>query len=945
MATADVDIDIRVSGTINSNSDYVSYIASIENCSDLSSLQVSAGNFQDTFAPSETTRLQDTAAGCRLDFNGTGAGRYSPQVTLTFRDGASQVHTESFYSEDNSPQLAFTGVSFQLIDEQQYLIVQADASDDVDVSYVEFSVVGLRASELRSAGGVVDDAKASAFADSNGGELVYPVRDAQGTYTLSLPVTSSLDANAIAHDGVVLVDLLAVDSSGNQQSASKIAFTGDDVVEQAEAMQVSPKSIIFTNLLETVSIIPSVQFQFRGLTQLAGPGSGVSYTSSHPDLIAVTSGGLVYPLGETNGQQVSITVSYPGLDPVEIPVEVDSSKSIVGLQVDEVDAGGRFVLQRLNTPIALPKVFALFNDGSRTEIASQFPLNYTLDPAAEGILELIENEELMAHAIIPSTIPISLAIALQHQTDITLDLPVIAQDALPEISMELPSRLEAGSNLELSADASDDVAVRKVQFYMDDAIIGELDESPYAINLTLTDQMINSTLSFKAIAFDSAGQTQETLPQKVTVTSEPEAELPAVEFEKPEDLQRFTEGTPFLMQVAVPLDEEELLASNIAYVNFFMDGVRVGEANFPIIEERTELDEKGKEKTVYYELWRLVSALKSIATNETSVSIYADVFAANGASKRVPARLIRVLSNQEPSATIIEPVAGTVASVGQDLDIVVQFSDDTLPAGASVLLLVNGTEIDQYQYEDYEHRYDGSFEIQQAKHRFTIPIVEELLGTTLNIRARVTDYHEEVAFTQTLKIPVKQDQPPSVALSYPTEGARFIAGLPIELRAEATDDVAIARVDFYVNGLLVGSDDTAPYSTVYDTIEDISQEQVLVMSASVIDSKGQRGESAEVSVTLGQDEEAPVVNLVSPEITNTEGGVEYAKVIEDSEVVLKVAGYDNVGVTKVIVKGVRKVGNQFELTGDLDDVLAPEDFAPQQIPGALKAFSAMKLIK
>ncbi|MGD9172456.1 MAG: hypothetical protein PVI97_20760, partial [Candidatus Thiodiazotropha sp.] len=28
MATADVDIDIRVSGTINSNSDYVSYIAS-----------------------------------------------------------------------------------------------------------------------------------------------------------------------------------------------------------------------------------------------------------------------------------------------------------------------------------------------------------------------------------------------------------------------------------------------------------------------------------------------------------------------------------------------------------------------------------------------------------------------------------------------------------------------------------------------------------------------------------------------------------------------------------------------------------------------------------------------------------------------------------------------------------------------------------------------------
>jgi len=50
LAIADVDIDIRVSGAVNSHHEHVSYIASIADCSDLSSLQVTAGEFQNTFA-------------------------------------------------------------------------------------------------------------------------------------------------------------------------------------------------------------------------------------------------------------------------------------------------------------------------------------------------------------------------------------------------------------------------------------------------------------------------------------------------------------------------------------------------------------------------------------------------------------------------------------------------------------------------------------------------------------------------------------------------------------------------------------------------------------------------------------------------------------------------------------------------------------------------------
>ena len=100
-----------------------------------------------------------------------------------------------------------------------------------------------------------------------------------------------------------------------------------------------------------------------------------------------------------------------------------------------------------------------------------------------------------------------------------------------------------------------------------------------------------------------------------------------------------------------------------------------------------------------------------------------------------------------------------------------------------------------------------------------------------------------------------------------------------------------------------------------------------------------------MNFTLGQDETPPVVNIVSPSITGTEGGEDVAEVIENSQIVLKIAGYDNVGVEQLLLRGVSLSGSDYVLTGVLDDVLSDSDFAPQSIPGGLNAFSALKLLK
>ncbi|NOX26701.1 MAG: hypothetical protein GXP21_00660, partial [Gammaproteobacteria bacterium] len=121
-------------------------------------------------------------------------------------------------------------------------------------------------------------------------------------------------------------------------------------------------------------------------------------------------------------------------------------------------------------------------------------------------------------------------------------------------------------------------------------------------------------------------------------------------------------------------------------------------------------------------------------------------------------------------------------------------------------------------------------------------------------------------------------------------------------------------------------------------------EQTLVIQAIATDSVGNTGESNSVRVILGFDEEQPVINLVSPVFTATDSGDDIAEVVELSEIVLRVTGFDNVGVERLELYGVRREGAGFVLSGDINDVLTDADFAPQQVPGVVNAYSAFRLV-
>jgi hypothetical protein len=930
--SAPVTLDLHATTSLRDNPSAASYELSISDCTRLVAVDIDQGSGNPrTLATTDLIRTNGGGAACAARFDLSGARQFQPSVNLRFNDGTAQTYSEAFSVEDAAPELKFDNVALSNVNGDQYLNVTVTARDDIDMSSVTFDVTGLLASDLRAAGGVIEAAKPNAFAKLITPERVRPTRDGQLEYTLSFPVAKRLSADQIAHDGVVMMDVAALDASGNEARLSRIVFTGGDVKEEVQGLHVNPTRILFTSLLESATVIPTVDFQFRGPTALPGIGTGVTYESSHPALVAVSRAGVVTPIAETNGAQVRITVGYPGTASLQIPVEVNQSKHLVRLETGE-PASAVMELPRLNAWFTLPPVFGVFDDGSRLPVTDQFPRDVVLDPAASGILSFDPKRGLNASAVIPPAAPLKVTLSLRNQPEIKTVLNVTATDGAPQIRLACPTSVSPGEALKIAAVPKDDVGVAQVEFVLNDGVLSQRDAAPYELSLQISEQSLNQVLRFRGRVWDTAGQSVDSDTCEVRVVPTPISQVPELVVNSPTPLQRVVENRPIRYEVgkSVPNPGQTGTTS----VEFYVDDTLVGESRFPIYQ----FDQQG----VRFELWRFETTAPEIATHESSRSVYGVVHA-GGATGRTTAQVFRIVEDQQPSVAITAPLNMDGVAVGQSVPVTIEAKDDTLGAGLSAKLLLDEQVIGEHRFADPELRFaDAS--IQTIDHfTFQLPIEPSMLGRQLSLRASVMDEAGQISESENVNIVVRGDQAPSVAISAPVEGSHQIGGQPLEIRANATDDIGVERVDFYVDGRLVGSDSTAPYAVTTDTTP-VAKEQRLTVSAQARDAGGHVTTASDVHVTLGKDEQPPVINIVSPTITGTEGGADVAEVVEKSTIVLKIAGYDNIEATRLELRGVRKNATGLIVTGAHEDVLTGTDLAPQSVPGALHAFSALRLV-
>jgi len=115
-----------------------------------------------------------------------------------------------------------------------------------------------------------------------------------------------------------------------------------------------------------------------------------------------------------------------------------------------------------------------------------------------------------------------------------------------------------------------------------------------------------------------------------------------------------------------------------------------------------------------------------------------------------------------------------------------------------------------------------------------------------NLYAQAYDLPGNSSVSKTIKVIVSNDTAaPTVSISYPANNATFKKKSTITITATASDDVAVAKVEFYINKAITCTDSTAPYSCYWVVPNALKSYQI---QAKAYDAKGNVGSSSIITV-------------------------------------------------------------------------------------------------
>ena len=112
------------------------------------------------------------------------------------------------------------------------------------------------------------------------------------------------------------------------------------------------------------------------------------------------------------------------------------------------------------------------------------------------------------------------------------------------------------------------------------------------------------------------------------------------------------------------------------------------------------------------------------------------------------------------------------------------------------------------------------------------------------------------------------DALPTVSITSPLDGATVSGNVPIT--ADASDDVGVTQVEFFVDGASIGVDTIAPYAVSWDstTLTDGSH----TMDASATDSASNTNDADQVTVAVDNVDDDPAASIVNPTDGSTVSG-------------------------------------------------------------------------
>ena len=400
--------------------------------------------------------------------------------------------------------------------------------------------------------------------------------------------------------------------------------------------------------------------------------------------------------------------------------------------------------------------------------------------------------------------------------------PASAQLGSLVVTMTSPGSGSTVSNtIPVSATVSvvGSLTVASVQFKLDGANLGSADTSaPYSIQWN-TKAATNGPHTLTAVAKDLLGVNWTSPAVNVTVFND--VTPPTVSITSP--------SSGAVVRGAVNFAADAADNIGVVGVQFRIDGVNVG----------------AEDTAAPY-------ALAWDTTTSTDGAHALTAIARDAAGNVTTATAVTVTSdNAAPAVAITSPDGTTVVSGA--ITITAAATDNTAVAGVQFLL--NGAPLGA---EDLSAPFSAAWD--------TVPSG----SGSHRLSAVARDSAGNTATAASVWVSVINDQlPPSIAITSPENGAT-VSGT-VGITATASDDVAMAGVQFFVDGATLGVEDTtAPYDITWDTTAVVSGSHALTAVAR--DGAGRTTSSAAITVTVANAATAVRVEDNSGSIAFTPAG-------------------------------------------------------------------------
>lgn len=483
----------------------------------------------------------------------------------------------------------------------------------------------------------------------------------------------------------------------------------------------------------------------------------------------------------------------------------------------------------------------------------------------------------------------------------------------PQVALSSPannSSYTEGDSLQFLATASDiDGSVNRVEFLIDSVLMGTDITSPYTFDWTVTGLGLHQ---IQARAVDDGGQIAITPETLVTVVAR--NLLPSAVLTEPTEGAQYEEGDDITL-IASAQDDD----GDVVWVEFFANGSKIGEAvtqPFSMLWEAVTpgsytltaraTDNAGDSKTSE-------EVIVTVTADDGSLSItLQDGLDGYGGTRDTYLYSYHETKNFGASTQLRDRASRMHTLVGFTI---FQSQGGPLPDGA----LIQSAVLSLYKSSNYDHSYaahrlqaqwvedeaswaqasagipwqqagadgsgsdfrtsaDGSGSIGWSPGWVDIDVtsgVQEFsfggtnagwrivsLGGTSNIKK----FHSREADNGlsprlTIRYTLNGEIPPTVTLDTPVNGASFVEGSPVNLTAQADDfDGSVERVEFYVDGISVATDFTAPYehSWIAPAPGDYS------ISARAFDNAGNQANTATALVYVASDNVGPTVSQSAP---------------------------------------------------------------------------------